>query len=116
MLKLNLVCVAAAVLFTGCASNKVTNLCEESGLYQAVYNNIKYRDEIRKEFSSCMKGNSNRDVVYNDTNELAKTCRDIAHNMYGGIAASNWTFSSNELAKVELDLRKCRRLKDIESK
>lgn len=50
-----------------------------------IINNVTYREEIRAAMMDCMKGNSNRDVVYNDTNELAKTCKKMAFSLYGGV-------------------------------
>jgi hypothetical protein len=78
------------------------------GIRQAVKNNWTYRDDIKKDYRACIAGNSNRDVVYNDTNELAKTCIESAHKLNGGVVANNWSgYTEGYLARVEKSLRDC---------
>ena len=69
-----------------------------------IINNITYRDEIRTAMLDCMKGNSNRDVVYNDTNELAKTCKKMAFSLYGGVDTRG---SESYYGSVESSLYEC---------
>lgn len=41
------------------------------------------REKILAAFESCLKSNNNRDVVYNDTNELSKSCGKISYTVNG---------------------------------
>lgn len=82
------------------------------GLRQAVKNNIIYREDIKKDYKVCMSGNSNRDVVYNDTNELAKTCLESAHKLNGGIVANDFSgVPTSKIGNIEKSLRQCGEIK-----
>ena len=98
------------ILFTGCLKQVETPLCEIGDSNRVlVKNNIVNRVQIREDFTMCMKGNSNRDVTYNDTNELAKTCRSLAFTMNGGVDV---TGQESYYANIEQSLYKCGELKN----
>lgn len=97
-----LLCVSLiAIALTGCVKSTEQLEREQAaeakecsfggGIRQAVKNNWTYRD-----------------VVYNDTNELAKTCIESAHKLNGGVVANNWSgYTEGYLARVEKSLRDC---------
>ena len=66
----------------------------------AVVNSVKYRDEIRETFIKCQAGNTHRDVVYNDTAELAQYCKDTAYSLYGAMDPSQQENTRSILADV----------------
>lgn len=76
---------------------------------QRIVNNYVNADKIREDFKDCLKGNSNRDVVYNDTNELAKTCKRVAFELNNGINIQDYsgdpTFET--LLKIEKNIHDC---------
>lgn len=61
---------------------------------------------IERAFEKCTSTNSNRDVVYNDTNELAKTCLDVAYSVAG---AYNWIRYDNNMYSRDIftDVKAC---------
>lgn len=104
-----LLCAALIGLsLVGCADGVYDQrVCgSTNGDRQLVKNNYVHRDEIMASFNECMKGNSNRDVVYNDTNELAKTCRKASIATYGGVDTSKGGLETY-WASIEASLKKC---------
>lgn len=100
--------IAAFVGLVGCGPSADLSCNNDDGSRTAVKNNIVHREEIRTAVMECMKGNTNRDVVYNDTNELAKTCQRIAISMYGGV---NTRFDTAYYGTIEKSLYDCGEIK-----
>lgn len=48
----------------------------------ALLNKRSHSKEILEAYKECVNANKNRDVVYNDTNELANTCKTYSLNLY----------------------------------
>ena len=105
--------VLLSVLFlclTACAKAKnPENECDlANGFNQVVFNNLAYRNDIRKDYQECLKNaNSNRDVVYNDTNEVAITCRKTAYQLNGGSDFDGYINRERLINQTEARLRKC---------
>lgn len=75
---------------------------------QMVLNNYRYKKEIKEDYRTCMSANTNRDVVYNDTNELAKTCLKSAYALNSGLNPRN---NESYVGDIERSLRHCGELK-----
>lgn len=117
----SLVCLSLlAIALTGCAKHQFVEEHEQiqrqeakdctlgvKDVRQAVKNNWTYRADIKEDYKVCMSSNSNRDVVYNDTNELAKTCLESAHKLNGGIVPSWSGYHESYLSTIEASLRNC---------
>ena len=109
---MNIKLVLLSVLFlclTACAKAKEPeNQCDLAyGFNQLVFNNLANRNQIRQDYRECLKANSNRDVVYNDTNDLANTCRKTAYQLNGGSDFDGYVNRERLVNQTEARLRKC---------
>lgn len=79
-------------------------LDNEAGYRQRIIHQEKMRVDVRRDFNSCMAGNVHRDVVYNDTNELAETCKKYANEVNG---VNPILISGGITGSIYLNIQKC---------
>lgn len=70
---------------------EATKNCTYGGtIRQSVKNNWTFREDIREDYRSCVKDNSNRGADYE---ELTAACLETAHKLNDGILSNNWSRS-----------------------
>lgn len=78
--------LVASIGLTGCEADPghINNILPPTTAKKILENREKYVAEIRATVVECLSNsNKNRDVKYNDSNEVVETCTRYAQDLYG---------------------------------
>lgn len=93
--------VASATILAGCESTNDDMLKPEVAK-QIMENRIKYAKEIREANLECLKNsNNNRDVHYNDSEEVVEACKMFSQSTYLAYSQYYDSFLLKQAAKAK---------------